>query len=84
MPSSSCCSWYGSTRCWLLGIKEYLLPPPSTIWTEFLKRCDTVLQGAWVTTQEILGGYLLAVVVSIPIALAVARSRFVEETRSIR
>ena len=28
--------------------------------------------GAWVTTQEILAGYLLAVVVSIPLALAVA------------
>ena len=64
----------------LFGMKEYLLPPPSKVWTEFLKRWDTVLQGAWVTTQEILGGYLLAVVVSIPLALAVARSRFVEET----
>ena len=29
-------------------------------------------RGAWVTTQEIIGGYLLAVVVSIPLALAVA------------
>jgi NitT/TauT family transport system permease protein len=65
---------------WLLGVKAYLLPPPSTIWTEFLERWDAVLQGAWVTTQEILGGYLLAVAVSIPMALAVARSRLIEET----
>jgi NitT/TauT family transport system permease protein len=36
--------------------------------------------GAWETTKEILGGYLLAVVVSIPLAYAVARSRFVEES----
>jgi NitT/TauT family transport system permease protein len=60
----------------VLGIKEYLLPPPSRIWTEFNKRAGTVMSGAWVTTLEILGGYLLAVVVSIPFALAVTYSRF--------
>jgi NitT/TauT family transport system permease protein len=64
----------------LFGVKEYLLPPPSKVWTEFLKRSDTVLLGAWETTKEILGGYLLAVVVSIPLAYSVARSRFVEES----
>ena len=63
----------------LFGIKEYLLPPPSRIWTEFLKRWPTVFSAAWVTTQEILGGYLLAVVVSIPLAWAVVRWRFIEE-----
>lgn len=63
----------------LTGIKEYLLPPPSKIWTEFWKRHDTVAISAWVTTQEILAGYALAVVVSVPLALAVAYSRFMEE-----
>jgi NitT/TauT family transport system permease protein len=62
----------------LLGIKEYLLPPPTRIWLEFTKRSDVVLGGAWVTTQEILGGYLLAVLVSVPFALAVTYSRFME------
>jgi NitT/TauT family transport system permease protein len=62
----------------LTGIKEYLLPPPSKVWAEFLKRYPTVMDGAWVTTQEIIAGYLLAVVVSIPLALAVAYSRFIE------
>jgi NitT/TauT family transport system permease protein len=60
----------------VLGIKEYLLPPPSRIWLEFNKRAGIVMSGAWVTTLEILGGYLLAVVVSIPFALAVTYSRF--------
>lgn len=59
-----------------LGIKEYLLPAPSKIWTEFNKRSGTLMGGAWVTTQEILGGYILAVAVSIPFALAVTYSRF--------
>ena len=61
------------------GIKEYLLPPPSKVWTEFWKRHEIVAGGAWVTTQEILAGYALAVVVSIPLALAVAYSRFMEQ-----
>lgn len=65
---------------WLFGVKEYLLPPPSKVWSEFLKRWDTVLHGSIVTTQEIIGGYLIAVVVSIPMALLVARSRFIEES----
>ncbi|MFW6028386.1 MAG: ABC transporter permease [bacterium] len=65
---------------WLFGVKAYLLPPPTTVWVEFLSRWDIVLHGAWITTQEILGGYLLAVVISIPLALMVARSRFVEDS----
>ena len=62
----------------LFGIKEYLLPPPSKVWTEFLKRYDPVMASAWVTTQEILAGFALAVVVSIPLALAISYSRFME------
>lgn len=62
----------------VLGIKEYLLPPPSRIWIEFAKRMPIVMDGAWVTTQEILGGYLMAVLISIPFALAVTYSRFME------
>lgn len=64
----------------LFGIKEYLLPPPTKVWSEFLKRYPTVMAGAWTTTTEIIGGYLLAVIVSIPLAFAVAHSRFMEET----
>ena len=63
----------------LTGVKEYLLPPPSKVWTEFWKRHDIVLAGAWVTTKEILAGYALAVIVSIPLALSVAYSRFMEQ-----
>jgi NitT/TauT family transport system permease protein len=63
----------------LADIKEYLLPPPSKVWTEFWRRHELVTAGAWVTTKEILAGYALAVVVSIPLALAVAYSRFMEQ-----
>jgi len=63
---------------WLFGIKEYLLPPPTKVWAEFLRRYDPVMASAWVTTQEILAGFALAVVVSIPLALVIAYSRFME------
>ncbi len=63
-----------------LGIKEYLLPTPSRIWSEFSKRQSVVMSGAWITSVEIIGGYLLAVAVSIPLAMAIAYSRFVENT----
>jgi len=62
----------------LFGVKEYLLPPPSKVWTEFMKRYTIVMPSAWVTLQEIIAGYLLAVIVSVPMALVVARSAFVE------
>lgn len=63
---------------WLFGVKEYLLPPPSRVWAEFVKRAPLVMSSAWVTTQEIVVGYMLAVVVSVPLALAIASSRFME------
>jgi len=63
----------------LSGVKEYLLPPPSKVWTEFWKRHEIVMGGAWVTTTEILAGYALAVVVSIPLAMWIAFSRFMEQ-----
>jgi NitT/TauT family transport system permease protein len=63
----------------MTGVKEYLLPAPSKVWSEFWKRHDIVAGGAWVTTKEILAGYALAVLVSIPLALTVAYSRFMEQ-----
>jgi NitT/TauT family transport system permease protein len=62
----------------IFGVKEYLLPPPSKVWVEFLKRFDIVMASAWVTTHEILVGYALAVAVSVPLALAISFSRFME------
>jgi len=71
-------AWEFAVR--LTGIKEYLLPPPSRVWTEFVKRYDPVMASAWVTTKEIIAGYLLAVVVSVPLALWIASSRFMENS----
>jgi NitT/TauT family transport system permease protein len=63
---------------WLFALPPYLLPPPSKILVDLSSRWPRVLDGAWVTTSEIVLGYLLAVAVSIPLALLVAYSRFFE------
>jgi NitT/TauT family transport system permease protein len=64
----------------LIGIKEYLLPAPSVVLMALGENWPTVLDGAVVTTSEILAGYALAVAVSVPLALAISYSRFMEET----
>ena len=64
----------------LLNVAPYLLPPPSTIVAELLTRWPRVMDSAVITTQEILAGYLLAVVVSVPLALLIAYSRALEST----
>lgn len=70
--------WEWSVR--LLGVPAYLLPPPSMIFSDFLGRWNRVMQNTLITTQEIVAGYLAAVLVSIPLALVIAYSRFMEET----
>jgi len=70
---------------WELGVRlfkvpTYLLPPPSVIWIDFSTRYEYVLENTWITTQEIVVGYLTAVVVSVPMAIAIAYSRLVERT----
>lgn len=62
------------------GIKEYLLPAPTVVLAALGRNYPNVLGSAVVTTSEILAGYALAVVVSVPLALTIAYSRFMEET----
>jgi NitT/TauT family transport system permease protein len=64
----------------LFGVKEYLLPPPTVVVGALVQNYAKVLESALVTTHEIIAGYALAVAVSIPLALAIAYSRFMEET----
>lgn len=64
----------------MLGVPLYLLPPPSKILADFLARWPRMAQHTLVTTQEILAGYLSAVAISIPLALAVAHSRLMERS----
>jgi NitT/TauT family transport system permease protein len=70
--------WEAGVR--LFNVAPYLLPPPSAVLTELATRWPRVLDSAMITTQEILAGYLLAVVVSVPLALLITYSRTLEST----
>jgi NitT/TauT family transport system permease protein len=63
-----------------LGMPAYLLPPPSRVYTAFSQRWAPVMSNAWVTTQVILIGYAISVVVSVPLALLFAFSRLLQNT----
>ena len=64
----------------IFGIKAYLLPPPTQIAEEFVKRTDIVFANALITLWEILAGFALGIVVSVPLALSIAYSRSMEQS----
>lgn len=64
----------------LLEMPAYVLPPPTEVVTEFMGRWRPVMANAWITTRVILLGYLISVVVSIPLALVFAFSRVLQST----
>jgi len=69
--------WEGAVQT---GIKEYILPSPVSVFHGFVEHWPNLLGAAWITTVEILAGYALAIVISIPLALLIAFSRLFEET----
>ena len=64
----------------LLKVPQYLLPPPSMVAVDLAHHWPRVLGQAAVTGQEILAGFVLAIVISIPLAVAIAFSRAVERS----
>lgn len=60
------------------GVPAYLLPPPSSIVARIARDWRMLAGHAWVTAGEVLAGYALAVVVSIPLAALLARFRPLE------
>jgi NitT/TauT family transport system permease protein len=59
---------------------EYLLPSPRAVVEELVLRRSLLLMHAWVTTQEMLLGFALSVVISIPMGLAIATWRPLERS----
>jgi NitT/TauT family transport system permease protein len=60
--------WEAVTR--LIAIPAYILPPPSQIVAVMIEKMPLILRHGWVSTTEIVLGFLLSVVVGIPLALA--------------
>ncbi len=60
--------WEAAVR--ILSVPAYILPPPSQIAVVMHEKMPLLLRHGWVSTTEILLGFLLSVVVGIPLALA--------------
>lgn len=60
--------WEAGTR--ILKVPAYILPPPSQIAVVGYEKLPLLLRHGWVSTTEIVLGFLLSVAVGIPLALA--------------
>lgn len=64
----------------LFGIPAYILPRPSEIITRGWADIDRLLYYTYVTAVESLLGYLVAVIIAVPLGLAIAFSSFLRRT----
>ena len=56
-------------------VPAYLLPAPTEIAWTFIDEFPRLLRHGWVTTYEMLLGYLLAVGIAVPLAIAITSSQ---------
>ena len=64
-----------SAACHIFKVSPAVLPPPEDVAVAFVKWFPLLLKEGWVTLQETVLGFLLALVVGIPLAVAIANSR---------
>lgn len=57
-----------------LAIPVFILPAPSVIWSEAIAAWPSLLRHTGVTVQTVLMGFLLSLVLSVPIAMALSWS----------
>jgi NitT/TauT family transport system permease protein len=62
----------------LLGSKSFVIAKPSEIAAELVHRDDILSQATWITTQEVLWGFLASIVVGIALAVLVVRFSWIE------
>jgi NitT/TauT family transport system permease protein len=67
------------TGVMLSKVPAYLLPAPTEIAQTFIDEFPRLLRHGWVTTYEMLLGYLLAVAIAIPLAIAITSSQRFDE-----
>ena len=63
-----------------LHVKPVILPPPSTIFTEFFHDPVWYLRHGWYTLLVTLGGFALALVIGITLAVLIVESKLMEQT----
>ena len=69
--------WYAL----VLGLKvpAYLLPTPGAVVQRIGEDLGFLLHHAWVTTYETIGGFVLSVVVGVPLAMLIVASRALDK-----
>ena len=71
-------AWESAVR--VFEVKPILLPPPSAIWLEFWANPAWYLGHAWYTMLVTLGGFGIAVVAGVLLAVLIVESRLLEKT----
>jgi NitT/TauT family transport system permease protein len=61
--------------CWVGGLPTVVLPSPDKVLYSFMGSLPLLLSEGWVTLKETLYGFLLALALGLPVAVAVANSR---------
>ena len=64
----------------LLEVPRYILPKPSTIVIKSSVDLDRLLYYTWITGTETVLGYAAAIVLAVPLGLAIAFSSFLRQT----
>lgn len=70
--------WEAAVRAF--HVKPIVLPPPSAIFAEFFSAPAWYLGHAWYTLLMTLGGFALAVVVGVALAVLIVESRLLEKS----
>jgi NitT/TauT family transport system permease protein len=61
--------------CWLGKVPTVVLPTPDKVVRAFVDRFDILLSEGWITFKETIYGFLLAMAIGLPMAVAIANSR---------
>lgn len=65
---------------YIFKIPSYLLPAPSRIIYKFVLNFPIIMRYTWVTGYESYGGFLLAIVIGVPVSLFISFSSFLKKT----
>ena len=73
----------GAIALWWLatvafGIESFLLPSPWDVVVKFFEQPGDLLMQTWVSLLETIEGFLLAIVIGVPVAIVIVRSAILE------
>lgn len=71
--------------CWHFYVVGFhvsiaVLPRPLLVWDQIVASRDVLLSQGWITLKECVYGFILAFVLGVPLAVAVANSRILNQT----